>query len=82
MHPQPEPSPAPLSPSALRSRSRLALLVVAVVAGYLLVSEQRAHVIAALPWLLLALCPLMHLFMHRGGGHGHGGPPPDGQERG
>ena len=72
MHSQPESSSEPLSPSALRSRSRLALLVVAVVAGYLLVSEHRAHFIAALPWLLLALCPLMHLFMHRGGGHGHG----------
>jgi hypothetical protein len=75
MHPEPEPSSEPLSLSALRSRSRLALLVVAVVAGYLLVSEHRAHFIAALPWLLLALCPLMHLFMHRGGGHGHGGSP-------
>jgi hypothetical protein len=31
-------------------------------------------VIAALPWLLLAACPLMHLFMHHGSGHhDHGG---------
>ncbi|MBN0091486.1 DUF2933 domain-containing protein, partial [Pseudomonas aeruginosa] len=29
------------------------------------------HVAGYLPFLLLAACPLMHLFMHRG--HGHGG---------
>ncbi|CAO3449593.1 hypothetical protein [Azospirillum largimobile] len=29
------------------------------------------HVLDALPLLILLLCPLMHLFMH--GGHGHGG---------
>ena len=69
MHPQPEPP----SLNALRSRSRLALLLALMVAGYLLLSEHRAHFIAVLPWLLLALCPLMHVFMHRGGGHHHGG---------
>ncbi|HEX9878371.1 MAG TPA: DUF2933 domain-containing protein [Gammaproteobacteria bacterium] len=40
-------------------------------AGYLLLSEHQAHVIAALPWLILLACPLLHVFMHRG--HGHGG---------
>lgn len=41
----------------------------AVIAYYLL-TEHRAHVIAYLPFLLLAACPLMHLFMH-GGHHQH-----------
>jgi hypothetical protein len=39
------------------------------VAAYFLFSEHRAHFISYLPFLLLAACPLMHLFH----GHGHGG---------
>ena len=38
----------------------------------ILLSEQRAHFLGALPWLLLLACTLMHVFMHRGHG-GHGG---------
>jgi hypothetical protein len=43
------------------------------VAGYFLITEHTAHVFGVLPWLLLAACPLMHLFMHHGhhGGHDH-----------
>lgn len=40
-------------------------------AAFLLWEEHQAHILGALPWLLiLVLCPLMHVFMH--GGHGHG----------
>lgn len=42
-----------------------------LVIGYFLLTEHRAHIIPFLPFLLLAACPLMHLFMH--GGHGHNG---------
>jgi len=35
---------------------------------YFLLAEHRAHFIYALPYLILLLCPAMHLFMH----HGHG----------
>jgi len=46
-----------------------------VVAGYFLVTEHTAHVLSALPWLLVLACPVMHLFMHHGhGGHRHDGP--------
>ena len=55
-----------------RRRVRWALGVLLVIAAYFLLTEHRAHVIAALPWLLLLACPLMHLFMHRGhGSHQH-----------
>ena len=39
----------------------------ALIAGYFLITEHRAHVIQYLPFVLLLACPLMHLF------HGHGG---------
>lgn len=45
----------------------------AAIAAFLLFSEHRAHALGLLPWMLLAACPLMHLFMHGGDGHGHGG---------
>ncbi len=43
------------------------------VAGYFLITEHTAHLFGALPWLLIAACPLMHLFMHHGrhGRHDH-----------
>jgi hypothetical protein len=56
-------------------RIGLVLLGFLVIAGALLFTEHRAHVLGALIYLPLLLCPLMHLFMHHGhGGHGgHGG---------
>lgn len=46
--------------------SRAALAVFAVAAGYFLWTEHRAHVVEYLPWAIFLLCPLMHVFMHRG----------------
>lgn len=52
----------------LQSRSGLvACLLVAGLGGYLLLIH-TGHVVAALPYLLLLACPLMHFFGH---GHGH-----------
>jgi len=56
--------------SFLTSRMGVVLLGFLVVAGVLLFTEHRAHVLGALIWLPLLLCPLMHMFMH--GRHGHG----------
>lgn len=56
----------------LFSRSGLVMLGFLAVGGYFLWTEHQVHTIAALPWLLIGACLVMHLFMH--GGHGgHGG---------
>jgi hypothetical protein len=52
----------------LTSRMGLVLLGFLAIAGVLLFTEHRVHVLGALIWLPLLLCPLMHMFMH--GGHG------------
>ena len=48
------------------SRTFFFCLAFSAIAGFLLVSEHRAHALSALP-LLLLLAPLLHVFMH--GGH-------------
>jgi uncharacterized membrane protein len=66
-------------PSIWRSRGGLVLLGFLAIAGFFLLTEHRAHALGVLPFLLLALCPLLHLFGHgehggesrKGGGHGH-----------
>lgn len=58
-------------PNHASSRARWVLLAFLVMGGALLFTEHRAHVLGILPWLFVLACPLMHVFMH--GGHGHGG---------
>lgn len=57
-------------PPFWRSSAGLTLLVAAAIGGFFLVIEHRAHLMGALPYVLLLACPLMHVFMHRGHGHG------------
>lgn len=55
-----------------RSRYAIGLVVMGAVASYFLLTEHLAHTLGALPYLLLAACPLMHFFMHHDHGeHGH-----------
>jgi drug/metabolite transporter (DMT)-like permease len=51
----------------------LAAIALIAFAAYFLLIEHRQHLTEWLPLLILLLCPLMHIFMHRGHGHGHGG---------
>lgn len=55
-------------PSFWRSRYAIGLVVIGGIAVYFLLTEHLAHVVGALPYLLLLACPLMHVFMHRGHG--------------
>ncbi|MDO9093159.1 MAG: DUF2933 domain-containing protein [Rubrivivax sp.] len=53
-----------------RSRYAVGLLVFAAIALFFLLTEHRAHTLGALPYLLLAASPFLHIFMHRGHSHG------------
>lgn len=57
--------------SSLSPRMKLALAGFIAIAAFYLITEHRAHLFGALPYLLILLCPLLHFFMH--GGHGGGG---------
>ena len=56
--------------SFLASPAGLVLIGFLAIGGAYLWLEHRAHLLGALVFLPLLLCPLMHLFMH----HGHGNP--------
>lgn len=52
----------------LNGLSAIALIGAAM---FFVLTEHRAHFINFLPYTILLLCLVMHLFMHRGhGGHG------------
>jgi len=65
-------------PGFWKSRMGLATLGFLAIALFFLLTEHRAHVFGALPWLLILACPLLHLVLHRG--HGHGGRHRHGQD--
>ena len=54
-------------------RFDLATIAVIGVVAFFLLAEHRAHALGVLPFAILLLCPLLHVFMHKGhGGHGGG----------
>ena len=49
----------------------LGLCLFLAIAAFFLWEEHRAHLLGIVPYALLLLCPVIHLFMHRGhSGHG------------
>ncbi|MDN7675661.1 DUF2933 domain-containing protein [Burkholderia oklahomensis] len=54
-------------------RANIVLVAFIAIGGFYLVTEHRAHLLGWLPFLFILACPLMHLFMHHGGGHGESG---------
>jgi hypothetical protein len=60
-------------PSFWKSPLGIACTLAAVAASVYLWIAHEDHVLALVPYLFLAACPLMHVFMHRGhhGHHGH-----------
>ncbi|CAB3689409.1 Protein of uncharacterised function (DUF2933) [Achromobacter denitrificans] len=70
MNAHPADSPRRAAGSYWRSPYMIALLALGAMAGYFLWAEHRAHVSQWWPYALLLLCPLMHVFMHKGHGGG------------
>lgn len=55
-------------------RSRIAFWLFAAIAAFYLLIEHRTHALGLLPYLVILLCPLLHLFHHGHGSHdGRGG---------
>jgi len=46
----------------------LGLCLFLAIAAFFLWEEHGAHILGVLPYALLLLCPVIHLFMHRGHG--------------
>ena len=56
-----------------RTKGGIALIMLAVIGLFYVAREHYGHLSQALPYLILLLCPLMHLFGHNHGGHSHQG---------
>lgn len=67
----------------LGSKFGLAATIAAAVLGAYLLLTHTGHALAALPYVLLLACPLMHLVGHRHGSHhdSHHGADPSAEPR-
>ena len=60
---------APHAREVWLSPGRLIALALGALGIFLLFTDHQGHVLRLLPYLLLAACPLLHMFMHRGHQH-------------
>ncbi len=49
------------------------IAVVGIAGSLFLVRSHSSHVVSVIPYVILLLCPLMHIFTHKNHGHSHGG---------
>jgi hypothetical protein len=68
----PSTAPKPWRTALVGTPLGCAVTLVLAALGVYLFATHTGHILAALPYLLLLACPLMHLFMHRGHSHHHG----------
>jgi hypothetical protein len=66
----------------LGTKAGLAVTLIAATLGVYLLATHTGHALAALPYLILLACPLMHVFgHHHGSGQKLEGPRSDGPPR-
>lgn len=58
------------TPSFWKTPFGIGATLIAIAASIYLYLVHKNHVLALLPYAFLAACPLMHMFMHKGHGHG------------
>lgn len=58
------------TPSLWKTPFGIVATLLAVATSVYLYMTHKDHVLALLPYAFLAACPLLHMFMHRGHGHG------------
>ncbi len=63
------PALPPKRESLWRGRRGVALIMLVLIGIFYLIREHSDHAVQALPYLILLLCPLLHLFGHKHGGH-------------
>ena len=54
-----------------KRKTGIALIMLAVIGVFYVAREHFGHISQVLPYLILLLCPLMHMFGHYHGGHSH-----------
>lgn len=52
-----------------KSPKGIAIFIMLAALGLYLIIVHQEHVLGALPFLIILLCPLSHLFMHKGHKH-------------